>query len=180
MESVLNLSSGRVIDACVFEVQPGLWKMWYKDEIHGSHTWTALSRDLYTWEAAGAEITDCPHEGPNVFSFGGKYWMITDPWEGLGVYSSDDLTHWIRGKNILFEGGNRLDDGSKAHHADVLVHNGHAYIFYFVHPEFLNEQGKPSSQSAGREHCSSLQVAELQADGENLICDRDNVMLDLS
>ena len=33
-ESVLPLSSGRVIDACVYEVAPGKWKLWYKDEAH--------------------------------------------------------------------------------------------------------------------------------------------------
>jgi hypothetical protein len=179
MEAVLQLSSDRVIDACVFELRPGLWKMWYKDEVNGSHTWTALSRDLYTWEAAGPEITDCPHEGPNVFSFGGKYWMVTDPWEGLGVYSSEDLARWTRRKNILFEGGTRPDDGSKAHHADVLVHNDRAYIFYFVHPESPGGQNQSAPQN-NRARCSSLQVAELRVDGENLACDRDNVEICLS
>jgi hypothetical protein len=180
MESILNLSSSRVIDACVFEIQKGLWKMWYKDELNGSHTWTAKSGDLYHWEVTGPEVTDCPHEGPNVFLFGGKYWMVTDPWEGLGVYSSDDAAHWVRRKNILVEGGSRPEDGSKAHHADVLVHKDRAYIFYFVHPE---SPGKPqgSGPSAGHVmHRTSLQAAELRIDGEDLVCDRDTPQIDLS
>jgi hypothetical protein len=179
IESVLKLSSDRVIDACVFEVQPNLWKMWYKDEVNNSHTWAAVSGDLYNWEVIGPEVTDCPHEGPNVFLFGGKYWMITDPWEGLGVYSSNDAAHWIRRENILFDGGSRIDDGSRAHHADILVYKDHAYIFYFVHPESPNKPGESPAPAGSSLHRSSLQAAELQIDGENLICDRDNVQITL-
>jgi hypothetical protein len=180
MESVLKLSSDRMIDACVFEVQPNLWKMWYKDEVNSSHTWAAVSRDLYKWEVIGPEITDCPHEGPNVFLFGGKYWMVTDPWQGLGVYSSDDAAHWTRRKNILVDGGIRADDGSKAHHADVLIHKDRAYIFYFVHPEFSKKPRESTPSTDYDLRRSSIQAAELRIDGENLVCDRDNVQLDLS
>ena len=42
--------------------------MWYKDEVNHSFSYSAYSRDLYEWTVGEAEITDCPHEGPNVFS----------------------------------------------------------------------------------------------------------------
>jgi hypothetical protein len=176
MQSVLKLSSDRVIDACVFEIEKGLWKMWYKDETYGSHIYAARSHDLYHWEVIGPEITDCPCEGPNVFAFGGKKWMLTDPWQGLGVYSSDDFTHWTRRKNILYEGGTRPDDGRQGSHADVLVHKNHAYIFYFVHPEAQEGLNKWDDYRFRR---SSLQVAELKVEGVGVVCDRNNIQIDL-
>lgn len=179
-QSKLGLSSDRVIDACVMKLGPQQYKMWYKDEAHGSYSYTAYSSDLYHWNAGEAEITDCPHEGPNVFFFAERYWMITDIWKGLGVYSSIDARNWRRHPDILFEGGTRTDDGTMANHADVLVHRGHAYIFYFTHPEVSYTQRHDNTFTW--EYChrrSSLQVAELSYDGENLICDRNHVELDL-
>ena len=80
-----------MIDACVYEVCPGVYKMWYKDENHDSHIYAAQSTDLYKWEVVGEEISDCSQEGPNVFELGGKKWMICDCWKGLSAYVSDDL-----------------------------------------------------------------------------------------
>lgn len=180
-ESRLTLSSDRVIDACVHQLPDGTWKMWYKDESNESYTYTAFSHDLYQWEAGPAEITDCRHEGPNVFFFKENYWMITDPWEGLGVYKSSDARHWQRCSNILFEPGNRTDDGAMANHADVLVCGGHAYIFYFTHPEVSFEQR--NDPGFPWEYChrrSSLQVAELTVKDGELCCDRNQVMIDLN
>ena len=37
-ESKLNLSSEKIIDACVFRLPNGIFRMWYKDERNGSHT----------------------------------------------------------------------------------------------------------------------------------------------
>lgn len=178
-ESVLQLSSDRVIDACVYEIAPGTYKMWYKDENHDSHTYAAVSKDLYHWEVTGPEITDCPHEGPNVFELGGKFWMITDPWHGLGVYSSHDATCWVRQPdNILREPGSRPDDGAIGAHADVLVNAGHAYIFYFTHPE-VSEEERANEDFVWeyRHRRSSLQVAELTEQNGSLSCDRNGVQM---
>ncbi|MBQ7370706.1 MAG: glycosyl hydrolase [Blautia sp.] len=180
-ESELKLSSDKVIDACVLRLQDGSWKMWYKDEVHQSFTYTAYSKDLYHWEPGRAEITDCPHEGPNVFFFEGKYWMVTDPWEGIGVYVSEDACNWKRCSNILKDPGIRTDDGTIGNHADVLVHHGRAYIFYFTHPEVTLEQRKEEAFLWEYRHRrSSLQVAELRVSEGELICDRDHVEMDLS
>lgn len=70
--------------------------MWYKDENHDSYTYSAISNDLYHWDVCGKEIDYNSHEGPNVFELGGKKWMITDEWNGLGVYETQDYTHWER------------------------------------------------------------------------------------
>jgi len=179
-EKILKLSSDRVIDACVIRLADGRWKMWYKDELHGSHTYTAYSEDLYHWQAAGAEITDCSHEGPNVFYFQNHFWMITDPWEGLGVYRSEDAACWHRCANILQEPGSRMDDGTVANHADILVHSGHAYIFYFTHPQVSLKERKSSGFIWEYRHRrSSLQAAELYVEKGKLLCNRNDVRLDL-
>lgn len=66
-ESCLDLSSNRVIDACTYEIAPGVYKMWYKDECDNSFSYSAISNDLFNWKVLGPEIVDCSHEGPNVF-----------------------------------------------------------------------------------------------------------------
>lgn len=179
-EAPLKLSSDRVIDACVFRLPDGRWKMWYKDEVNHSHTYTAYSNDLYEWKAGEAEITDCAHEGPNVFFFKGKYWMVTDTWKGFGVYTSEDLAHWKRCNDILGDHGKRNDDGSIANHGDVLICNEHAYIFYFTHPGISDEQRRDPNFKWEYEHRrSALQVAELVVKDGNLYCERNHVEIDL-
>lgn len=164
-QSKLELSSDRVIDAAIYPLPEGGWRMWYKDEVNGSHTYAADSKDLYNWTVKGEVISDCAHEGPNVFELSGKYWMITDEWRGMGVYYSDDLTNWTKQKSRLLEaGGDRCDDGVIGSHADVVTKGGNAYIFYFTHPE-KNIQG-------GNIYRTSIQVAELTVQNGELCCDR--------
>lgn len=173
-ESVLPLSSNRVIDACVYETEPGTYKMWYKDECHDSHTYSAVSRDLYRWEVLGAEITDVPHEGANVFELQGKKWMITDFWKGLAVYESEDYTNWKRNNVILHEAGSRTDDNNLGHHADIVVCNENAYIFYFVHPGLKAAEGITDEFSANYQRSrASVLVARLYVKDNILCCDRD-------
>ncbi|WP_236354726.1 family 43 glycosylhydrolase [Konateibacter massiliensis] len=174
-ESKLNLSSNRVIDACIYEVEKGLFKMWYKDEVHDSHTYSAVSRNLYDWEVVGAEITDVPHEGPNVFTLDGRHFMITDFWNGLGVYETTDFSNWTRRADILNTAGSRKDDGEIAHHADVVV-NGkgdEAFIFYFVHPDYNPSNMPKDFEMTYKEARTVVQVARLTVEGDNLVCNRD-------
>lgn len=173
-ESILDLSSQKVIDVCVYEIAPGQYKMWYKDEANNSFSYSAVSNDLYNWEVLGAEITDCSHEGPNVFEFKGTKWMITDCWDGLPVYKSEDFIHWNRcGDNLLQEPGTRKGDTAMGNHADVLVINNQAYIFYFVHPDFPREVRKTADfEMTYREAKTCIQVAELEEKEGVLVCDR--------
>jgi len=172
-ESVLELSSDRVIDACVHPIGNGRYKMWYKDECHDSHTYSAVSDDLYNWSVVGEEINFNSHEGPNVFEFGGKKWMITDEWNGLGVYETEDFAHWNRQGVILRDGGTRPCDGVMASHADVVVNGDNAYIFYFTHPYFLNEnrlnKAYIPNPDDGR---ACIQAAKLEVKDGILVCDR--------
>ncbi len=170
-QSILPLSSNRVIDACIFQLPGGAWRMWYKDEVNRSFTYAADSSDLFHWSVTGPVITDCAHEGPNVFLWRGAYWMITDPWHGLGVYRSDDLQNWARQEDILTEPGSRTDDGAIGHHADVLVQGDEAMILYFTHPEIhgMAPEGFAWTYGARR---TALQAARLEYEDGQLICRR--------
>lgn len=172
--SVLALSSDAVIDACVHKLPDGTWRMWYKDEAHGSHTYAADSEDLFQWQPRGPVITDCPHEGPNVFFWRNAYWMITDPWNGFAVYQSPDCQKWFRQKNILDLPGKRQDDTNHACHGDVLVRGEKAYLFYHVHPEtYRDDSGNMLYSMPYASKRSVLQVAELDLEMGAITSNRD-------
>lgn len=166
----IELSSKRVIDACIYEVEPNIFKMWYKDESNHSHSYAAISHDLFNWEVLGAEITDCAHEGPNVFELGNIKWMITDFWKGLGVYRSEDFIHWNRCEKVLLsKDGKRSMDQGLGHHGDIVVVGDEAYLFYFCHP-FDSSENKDNERVL-----TAIQVVRIWTDGETLHCDRDEV-----
>lgn len=173
-EGILELDSDRVIDACAAPFGKDQYKLWYKDENRHSHTVAAVSSDLRNWTVTGEEITDCPHEGPNVFSLGGYTWMITDTWHGLGVYRSDDSTNWHRQNgNLLERPGIRPGDGEIGNHADVVVSGDLGYLFYFVHPDYPAAlRGVQFSAAGEKEHHTVIQCALLRVCGGMLVCDR--------
>jgi hypothetical protein len=179
--STLSLSSPNVIDACVHPLPGGGWRMFYKD-CADSYTYASDSPDLYHWHTAGPMITDCAHEGPNVFYWKQSYWMITDPWKGLGVYKSNDMTEWTRQPNILEAPGSRPEDGVKGGHADVVVSGDKAYIFYFTHPERLVGTEEDYKQYDGwvmpyRFRRTSIQAGQLKVLDGQLVCDRNEAFL---
>jgi hypothetical protein len=168
-ESALKLASERVIDACVYHLPDGTWRMWYNNERDHKSIYYADSKDLYTWTDGKKAVSDQGGEGPKVFAWKGKYWMITDVWRGLAVYSSDDLLHWTRQQgNILQAPGTGTDDEVIGGHADILVNHDRAYIFYFTHP---GRTTPPAASKFDRQR-SSIQVAELEYSDGNIICDR--------
>ncbi|ACT01664.1 glycosyl hydrolase [Paenibacillus sp. JDR-2] len=169
----------RVIDACVHQLPSGNWRMWFRrDTGDGIYTFAADSQDLYHWQEKGPVITDCNHEGPNVFAFLDSYWMVTDPWDGLAVYRSDDLDNWKRQSNNILRGrGTRKEDGAKGGHPDVIVQGDEAFIFYFTHPERDEEYYKIGYTLEDMEpykyRRTSIQVARLSIVDEELVCQRD-------
>jgi predicted GH43/DUF377 family glycosyl hydrolase len=177
-QSTLKLSSDRVIDACVLQMPDGTWRMWYNNETDRKSIYYADSPDLFTWKDGGKVIGDQPGEGPNVFQWENKYWMIVDVWDGQGVYRSDDAVTWTRQKeNLLQKGGQGQDDQTRGHHADVVVSGDRAYLFYFTHPGRTGENAKKDGTEQRR---SSIQVVELEYEDGQLTCDRDKpVYIDL-
>jgi sucrose-6-phosphate hydrolase SacC (GH32 family) len=170
-DSKLALSSDRCIDACIFRLTNGTWRMYYNNEKDGKSIYYADSPDLFKWTDSGQKVVgDRAGEGPNVFHWKGKNWMVVDNWNGLGVYSSDDYIHWKRqAKNILQEPGTGIDDNVMGGHPDIVVNGGKAYIFYFTHPGRSIENYKDDYQSRR----SSIQVAELEYEDGQLTCHRD-------
>ncbi len=165
-QSGLSFGSSRIIDPCLYPLPSGGWRMWYKDENQDSHTCYADSPDLYHWTYGGQVITDCRHEGPNVFALGGYYWMLVDVWQGQGIYRSEDLLHFTRqtGGNLLESGtGTRPRDNTMGRHADVYTVGDKGYVLYFTHPNTGDDAA----------YCRTcLQMAQVTVENGRLVCDR--------
>jgi hypothetical protein len=175
-QSTLKLSSDRCIDACVFRLPDGTWRMYYNNERDSKSIYYADSPDLYKWTDSGKKVIgDLSGEGPNVFDWKGRTWMIVDNWKGQGVYSTDDFINWKRQeKMILNIPGTGDDDKTIGNHADVLINEGRAFILYFTHP------GRIAGVTGRDGKRSSIQIAELGLENGQIVCDRDKpVMINL-
>lgn len=170
-ESKLHLASDRCIDASVFQLPNGTWRMYYNNENDGKSIYYADSPDLYNWIDSGTKVIKDRGEGPKIFKWKGKNWMVNDAWKGLGVYTSEDFVTWKRQtKNILEIPGTGEDDMVKGGHPDVIVQGEKAYVFYFTHPGKTPANKDVDNYETKR---SSIQVAELEyLDGE-IVCNRD-------
>jgi len=158
----LALAAPKVIDASVVRLPEGGWRMWYNNEADKKSIYFADSPDLAAWTDRGRTVGDQAGEGPKVFQWKGAWWMITDVWQGLAAYRSDDALNWTRQPdNLLQAPGKGEDDRVIGGHPDVVVSGDRAYLFYFTHPE-----GKGTRRS-------SIQVVELSTDGKVLRADRD-------
>lgn len=175
----IELGSERVIDAAVAPCADGRWRLWYKNERDGSTTWSAVSHDLDDWRVEGRAVDPAPaHEGPNVFEFGGWFWLIVDEWRGLGVYRSPDGIAWRRqerdGGLILDRPGAHPRDRGIGHHADAVVIEADdpardtAALFYFTHPN-----GEPRDDRERQRRTSAVHVARLSVVDGALHADRD-------
>ncbi|HEY3439250.1 MAG TPA: hypothetical protein VGK29_00790 [Paludibaculum sp.] len=166
----LELGSDRVIDATVIRLNDGSWRLWYKDERDKSHIHFADSPDLMKWTATGVAIDDRSGEGAKVFRWENRFWMITDIWKGIAVYSSDNARTWrAQPDQILAQPGKAPTDRAKGQHAEVVVSKGRAFIFYFTHQEGADAKtGDPNWHRR-----TVLQVAELIYRDGQITCDRD-------
>jgi hypothetical protein len=170
-ESKLELASDRCIDACVFKLPQGGWRMYYNNERDHKSIYYADSPDLYKWTDSGKKVVgDKAGEGPKVFYWKNKYWMIVDNWKGLGIYHSADLINWTRQpENILEKPGTGPDDQVIGGHADVVISGKRAFVYYFTHPGRTPERKSEDSYETRR---SSIQVAELEYKNGVIICNR--------
>jgi GH43 family beta-xylosidase len=168
----LELASDRVIDADVLQLADGTWRLWYNNERDHKSIYYADSADLRTWRDRGKAVGDQGGEGPVVFRWRGAYWMITDVWDGLAVYRSEDALNWTRqpGDNLVQRPGHGVDDGVKGGHPDVVVNADRAFLFYFTHPGRNDPRGPADGYEQRR---SSIQVVELHEKDGQLTADRD-------
>lgn len=161
MENV-NLESDRTIDACVFRMQDGTWRLWYKNEAAGSRIFFSDSRDLEHWTPKGIAIKDVHGEGPVVFRWKGSYWMLEDTDPGLSVFRSLDLETWTRQRDkILEKFGTQPTDRSQGKHPDVVVDGaGRAWLFYFTQQNGEDKDAAvPFSERRSVLHVSELHEA---------------------
>lgn len=169
-ESTLKLASDKVIDASVTRLPDGNWRMWYNNERDKKSIYYADSPDLYRWQERGKALGQ-RGEGPKVFRWKGRHWMVIDVWQGLAVFSSDDLLRWTRQpRNILEAPGMGADDQVIGGHADVVLSGDRAFLFYFTHP---GRRGPRAKEDGYEQRRSSIQVAELEYEDGALTCDRD-------
>jgi len=173
-EEPLVLSSDQVIDATLYKMDNGSWRIWYKDGAKGGITMMSESDDLKSWKtidnpAIGGEA----HEGPKVFKYKGYYWMLTDEWHGLRVYTSDDLDTWKKQGLILDTASNRDLDRPSGAHGDVLTFKDKAYVFYFTHPGRDKHSDTKPYNSFYENHRTSIQVAPLIFEDGTLKAPRD-------
>jgi sucrose-6-phosphate hydrolase SacC (GH32 family) len=170
-EAVLPLGTHHVIDASLVKVSDGLWRLWYNDEKKGKAIAYAESTDLYNWIDKGTAIP-ANGEGPKVFRWRNKYFMIVDVWKGMEIYSSDDLLTWTKQEDrILEKPGRGVDDQAIGGHCDVVVNNNRAYIFYFTHPGRTKD--KPAIKGSFENKRSVIQLAELHYNNGVVSCNRD-------
>lgn len=93
--------------------------------------------------------------------------------EGQAVYRSADTTTWERqpGENLLAAPGSGEDDGGRGHHADVVVSDGRAWIFYFSPSEVRVGVEPPPGANTRR---TTIHVAELVLGADGWLgCNRD-------
>ncbi|HEY9342283.1 MAG TPA: family 43 glycosylhydrolase [Hanamia sp.] len=171
-QGTLPLASDRVIDACVMQKPDGTWRMWYNNERDKKSIYFADSKDLNNWEDKGKAIGDRGGEGPKVFKWKGKYWMLVDNWAGMSLYYSDDMQQWTKQpERILEKPGKGPEDQAIGGHADVVVNGDRAFVFYFTHPGRTKENPAPANSVDSRR--SLIQVAELEFKDGAISCDRD-------
>ncbi len=172
--STLKLSADRVIDACVAPLPGGGWRLWYNNERDGKSIYYADSRDLKTWTDHG-KVTSlrARGEGPVVFTWRGRNWMLVDTWKGLAAYRSLDLQNWTQQPTLLLDQpGKGADDGVNGGHAGVVVSGGRVFCFYFTHPGRAGTITPQDKDSLDLRR-SSIHVVELFEKDGWLTCDRD-------
>ncbi len=170
-ESTLKLANDKVIDPCIIQMPDKTWRLWYNNEKDGKSIYYADSKDLYHWADKGKAIA-ARGEGPKVFQWEKKYWMVVDAWKGMEIYSSNDLLTWTKqAERILEKPGKGKDDQAIGGHCDVVVNNGQAYIYYFTHPGRTKENPAPSGSFDSKR--SVIQLAELHYNNGQITCDRD-------
>lgn len=174
--SFLKLTSENVIDASLFKMPDGGWRMWYKDETKGSAIMMAEGKDLYEWTInTKPAISGTAQEGPKIFFFGEYFWMLTDEWHGMRVYRSKDCSIWEKQGTILEDASQRVEDTPSGAHGDVIVVNSKAYIFYFTHPGRKSHSEAPLNSDGVMPYNfrrSSIQVAPLEIKNKTLVSDR--------
>lgn len=169
------------IDATVLKVNE-IYHLWFRDCIvEPCGIFHAQSTDLKKWEFTGKAEGDVNNleinkiwyqEGAYVFYWKQKYWMITDPGDGIATYHSDNAITWnYDGKILIKNTGNRKFDQTNGKHPSVAIVNDRAFIFYHIEP-FANL----AETFPGQKFLCYLQMAELKIENNKITCDRNKAI----
>ncbi len=175
------------IDVSLLKVG-GKYRAYYRVGRGGGTQW-AMSSDLTNWENQGkcrGGVNALPEErgsgyqeAPYVFRWQNRFWMLTDPHEGLAVFHSPDGITWTQQDRILREPGEGRADATLARHPSVAVLGDRTFIFYHTEPN-RPYPTPPAEQRTPRQKISFLQIAELKVEEGKLVCDRDaDITLDI-
>ena len=170
----VQTGSDNMIDAAVVRLPDDRWLLVFRDDTVGVRTAKCVSTDLKTWKRLDDVTGDKQHEGPVMLFWKNKYWLLTDDWQGLGVYASDDGIRYERNTTILGDSGKRRDDAGNGKHPGVMTVGDRAFVVYFTHPGGPDAKREVADNVASyASKRSSLQVAELGVDADGkLTCDR--------
>jgi beta-xylosidase len=163
------------IDASVHKVGDK-WKIWFTEH---SQTSVAVSDELKNWEFQKKQaLVDVGHEGPVVFNWKGKYWMVVDPRDlgmaGLRIYESEDAINWTFNADLLNYVGTKKGDTDQGRHCDVAVVGDKAYMFYFTHPgRKYDEKDVEIFEDSYAYRKSAIQVVELELKNGKVVVERD-------
>ena len=175
------------LDATAY-LKDDIYHVWYKAKKIGERKNKLMhktSENLVAWKDNGFSKSDVFNqqatghsfeEAPYVFAWKGNYWLITDPHKGLIVYKSEDAINWEFQNVILEKGGTRKLDNSMARHASVAVIEDRAFIFYHVEPWRIYEKEIPIYEQPLKNRQSVLQMAELEIQNGELVCNRDKII----
>lgn|GEM_PF-227813 len=160
-EKRLSQLGTRVIDSDLLQMPDGIWRMYYKDQTKYSHINMTESTDLYNWSDP-KEVLKINGEGPIAFQWKGYYWLIIDTWNGQTVHRSLDGNNWIvqpGGTLLPDDEGTGTDDIPNALHANVVISNNRAYMYYFTHP---GRTGADKKKDTFEQRRTSIQMVELE------------------
>ncbi len=170
------------LDASVLKLDDGRFRMYYVggNENGKKRIKYAESSDLFTWKTKGVVLGDVNNkkvhgygyqEAVYVFRWKKKFFMLTDPHDGLCTYVSEDGITWSYQSQIMNEGeSNRTLDWTKARHPSVIVRGNQAFIIYHVEP-FRPHKARGANLEKHQRY-SFIQMAELKFENETLTCTR--------
>ena len=164
-ESRLSQLGTHVLDADILKMPDGTWRLYYKASKPYSNISMIESKDLFSWSEP-KEVLKISGEGPIAFTWKNYFWLVIDTWNGQTVYRSADGNTWERqpGNPLLPDGeGTGPDDIPNALHANVVISNNRAYLYYFTHPGRIGENKKKDTYEQRR---TSVQVVELEMNRE--------------
>lgn len=192
--SALHGDSLNALDATAYIKNDSCY-LWFKGKETGAkknELFQMVSTDFNHWEQKGFSQSDVFNasatgsnfeEAPYLFYWKNRYWLITDPHNGLFAYSSDDAENWKFQGTIMLEGSSRPMDGSMARHCSVVVIGDRAFIVYHVEPwrrydleKLKGPERVPIFKQPVENRRSVLQMAELEFENDKLICNREKAI----